>query len=82
MALYDFGCESYKTVIIDGCEENVPVWANWLAFDEDGECYAYELKPEPDHELCWWGDTGGKFDFVLALTNICEDWENSLIELK
>ena len=55
-------------------EIEVPEWANWIAIDESGAVWIYELKPR----LCssHWSSDGGESDYLLPFN--LSDWKYSL----
>lgn len=62
--------------------EDTPKWANWLAQDEDGEWWWYEMKPKLRFGFKAWVETSrnGKLDPASGrmTSGKNEYWENTL----
>lgn len=55
--------------------KDAPEWANWLAMDDDGEWWWFELEPHIKNGR-WWAALSGK-DERCALNNNAK-WKDSL----
>ena len=79
------GCPRYKVVSYLGYDIHVPVWAEWVATDEDGLLYCYAKQPEAEHTLCdlcgHWEPRDGDYKELgkIKLTGLI--WEESLREV-
>ena len=56
--------------------DNLPLWANWMAQDEDGVWWAYEVEPLQHHKG-WYENEVGR-SIKLGLSDIPRDWKNTL----
>jgi hypothetical protein len=56
--------------------KDAPEWAQYVAMDEDGDWYWYELKPEL-LDTCWLQSVSGQFDLVRFPF---PEWQDSLEE--
>lgn len=45
--------------------KDAPEWANWLAMDDGGEWWWYELKPAYKKQFSFWMETCGKTEVAL-----------------
>lgn len=61
----------------------VPKWAKFVAFDFDGECYAYEREPVRTKNQ-WKPDTTCEMAFIGSVDRgaMGAAWADSLIEIK
>ena len=44
-------------------DENLPVWATWLAQDADGAWWCYEAEPN-QHDIGWYENEVGRIEKV------------------
>ncbi|NII73956.1 hypothetical protein FHW84_002529 [Dyella sp. SG562] len=44
--------------------KDAPEWAKWLAQDDNGKWFWYEV--QPDQRICSWGDMGGRYQEALS----------------
>lgn len=72
-----------KTVEYMGYEYEVPDWAKFIATDEDGDIYVYEMMPEPreDDVLGFWG-RGMNNGRVMRVGSHGWNWQETLVEIK
>jgi hypothetical protein len=57
----------------------IPDWAEWLAQDEDGTWWAYEVEPNQQHNG-WYENEVGRIQ-RLARSDVPLDWRACLIHL-
>ena len=58
--------------------KDVPSWCKWIAVDEGGDCWAFELKPELGcHGV--WEEQSRDFNFYkLYVGNPPKNWKDEL----
>lgn len=62
-----------KQIIFEGRSYTVPVWVEWVARDEDGSIYGYDLEPNICHKESYFFTHGRR----LYLNN----WRDSLTKV-
>ncbi len=66
-------------ITIKGIEFEVPDWTKWVAQDEDGQWYAYDMEPIlADNE---WA-LNPEANYCDKINMKAEDWKNSLEMIK
>jgi hypothetical protein len=58
----------------------IPTWARWLAQDEDGAWWAYEVEPNQQHNG-WYENEVGRIQ-RLVISPAPSDWRAQLIRLE
>lgn len=56
---------------------DVPYWVNWMAVDDDGDCFGYENKPSLSMADHWWGNRSGRY-VRLYSGNTPKNWKDEL----
>lgn len=59
---------------------NLPAWANWIAQDQDGCWWAYEVEPL-QHDTGWYENEVGKIK-RLHKGHLDKPWQSTLIRLE
>ncbi len=54
--------------------DDAPSWANWLAMDENGEWFWYELQPKKSYARGFWASAGRS----KAASQKAKDWDETL----
>jgi hypothetical protein len=62
-----------------GLKKLAPDWANWIAQDADGACWAYEVEPLQFHKG-WYENELGRKQKIAAL-EIPGNWCDTLTKL-
>ena len=65
---------------IDNAE--LPAWARWIAQDQDGIWWAYEVEPLQFHKGWYENEVGRNFRLAQELNSSFNDWENTLTRVK
>lgn len=63
----------------DWGHKDIPIWANWMAKDEDGYPFAYASKPEI-HSKTLWSNTSNLWQHIpkYCILDSSGDWRDSL----
>jgi len=60
-------------------DENLPVWATWLAQDADGAWWCYEAEPN-QHDIGWYENEVGRIEKV-GHGDPNPEWQESLVRV-
>ena len=69
--------EELKVLII---KQLMPVWANWVAQDQDGKWWLYQAEPLLHH--CGWYENEIGMYKLLGHSTESNDWQQQLYRLK
>ena len=58
----------------------IPDWVCWIAQDEDGVCWGYQIEPNLSHKS-WYENEVGK-SVCLGKKSLVMDWRSTLKRLK
>ncbi|MDH5484038.1 MAG: hypothetical protein OEY43_02290 [Gammaproteobacteria bacterium] len=67
--------------MIDHAKILLPDWVHWLAQDEDGSWWGYQVEPLQNHRG-WYENEVGQHIKVPDFTGPCSNWQASLTKIK
>lgn len=59
-----------------------PDWALWVAKDEDGKCWAYEVEPLQFHKGWYENELGRNEQVICPIVFNEQHWKDSLVSIK